>query len=574
MPIRVRYNNDADQDCIIRPTPFIQITENVLKNKEGNFGITYNITLTGTLISDHGIPYALDPATNQPVEFFEPSHVPPLFIGPYGLFDKVPVSSRAKPFRQKVTKPASAMLSKQRALRALFARDGQRIELTDIFDDSGATIICYPRVVSIDFTEGSYVTTCQYTIQLEADFLLRDNAGDDSSSLVDLEGTFANTGELRKIDTTLSDLLDSSGTFFIEDYNEDWSLEADDTQGESIDNPRSYRISHSLSATGKTAYDFNGEIHKPAWQQARDFVLTRLSSNPNANYPNVAGQLGSGTLDLVASYGGFNHIRTEQINVSAGSYSVTENWVLSSGLSLENYSMSTSTSNSAPFISVSIDGTIKGLANIPPEQYGNPQITAVSGAYANALSKYNQVSNSGQFGITSDIYKRANNLVAVQLNSQPVSVSLATNQFTGDITYNVAFDNRPTNIISGAISETIQINDTYPGDIFAVIPVLGRRTGPVLQYIGGRTEYRRDISINLIMDYTKIPYGDDRRSLLLKKPSMVEPTASQISQLLNELSPKGEPGVRKYFLSPPTENWIPKEGSYSLNLTFTYELDK
>ena len=574
MPIRVRYNNDADQDCIIRPTPFIQITENVLKNKEGNFGITYNITLTGTLISDHGIPYALDPATNQPVEFFEPSHVPPLFIGPYGLFDKVPISSRAKPFRQKVTKPASAMLSKQRALRALFARDGQRVELTDIFDDSGATIICYPRVVSIDFTEGSYVTTCQYTIQLEADFLLRDNAGDDSSSLVDLEGTFANAGELRKIDTTLSELLDSSGTFFIEDYSEDWSLEADDTQGESIDNPRSYRISHSLSATGKTAYDFNGEIHKPAWQQARDFVLTRLSSNPNANYPNVAGQLGSGTLDLVASYGGFNHVRTEQINVSAGSYSVTENWVLSSGVSLENYSMSTSTSISAPFISVSIDGTIKGLASIPPEQYGNPQITAVSGAYANALSKYNQVSNSGQFGITSDIYKRANNLVAVQLNSQPVSVSLATNQFTGDITYNIAFDNRPTNIISGAISETIQINDTYPGDMFAVIPVLGRRTGPVLQYVGGRTEYRRDISINLIMDYTKIPYSDDRRSLLLKKPSMVEPTASQISQLLNELSPKGEPGVRKYFLSPPTENWIPKEGSYSLNLTFTYELDK
>jgi hypothetical protein len=574
MPIRVRYNNDADQDCIIRPTPFIQITENVLKNKEGNFGITYNITLTGTLISDHGIPYALDPATNQPVEFFEPSHVPPLFIGPYGLFDKVPVSSRAKPFRQKVTKPASAMLSKQRALRALFARDGQRIELTDIFDDSGATIICYPRVVSIDFTEGSYVTTCQYTIQLEADFLLRDNAGDDSSSLVDLEGTFANTGELRKIDTTLSELLNSSGTFFIEDYNEDWSLEADDTQGESVDNPRSYRISHSLSATGKTAYDFDGEIHKPAWQQARDFVLTRLSSNPNANYPNVAGQLGSGTLDLVASYGGFNHIRTEQINVSAGSYSVTENWVLSSGLSLENYSMSTSTSNSAPFISVSIDGTIKGLSSIRPEQYGDPQITAVSGAYANALSKYNQVSNSGQFGITSDIYKRANNLVAVQLNSQPISVSLATNQFTGDITYNAAFDNRPTNIISGAISETIQINDTYPGDIFAVIPVLGRKTGPILQYVGGRTEYRRDVSINLIMDYTKIPYGSNRQSLLLKKPSLVEPTASQIAQLLSELSPKNEPGVRKYFVSAPTENWNPKEGSYSFNITFTYELDK
>jgi hypothetical protein len=574
MPIRVRYNNDPTQDCIIRPTPFIQITENILKNKEGNFGITYGIVLTGTLISDHGIPYALNPATNQPFDFFDSSHEPPEFIGPYGLFDKVPISSRDKPFRQKIMKPASAMLSKQRALRALFASDGQRVELTDIFDDAGATIVCYPRVVSIDFTEGSYVTTCQYTITLEADLLLRENTGDDEDAFVDIEGTFANTGALRKADTTLAQLLDSSGTFFIEDYNEEWNLEADDAQGESVDNPRSYRISHNLSATGKTAYSFDGQIHKPAWEQAKNFVISRLSSNPNAAYPNVAGQLGSGTLNLVASYGGFNHIRTEQINVSAGSYSVTENWVLSSGVSLENYSMSTTASNSAPFISVSIDGTIKGLSNIPPSLYGDPQLTAVSGAYANALRKYNQVSNSGQFGLTSDIYKRANNLVAVQLNSQPTSLTLATNQFTGDITYNVGFDNRPTNIVSGAVSEVIQINDTYPGDVFAVIPVLGRKTGPILQYVGGRTEYRRDISINLIMDYTKVPYGDDRRSLLLKKPSMVEPTASQIAALLNELSPKNEPGVRKYFVSAPTESWSPKEGSYSFNISFTYELDK
>lgn len=574
MPIRVRYNNDPTQDCIIRPTPFIQITENILKNKEGNFGITYGIVLTGTLISDHGIPYALNPATNQPFDFFDSSHEPPEFIGPYGLFDKVPISSRDKPFRQKIMKPASAMLSKQRALRALFASDGQRVELTDIFDDAGATIVCYPRVVSIDFTEGSYVTTCQYTITLEADLLLRENTGDDEDAFVDIEGTFANTGALRKADTTLAQLLDSSGTFFIEDYNEEWNLEADDAQGESVDNPRSYRISHNLSATGKTAYSFDGQIHKPAWEQAKNFVISRLSSNPNAAYPNVAGQLGSGTLNLVASYGGFNHIRTEQINVSAGSYSVTENWVLSSGVSLENYSMSTTASNSAPFISVSIDGTIKGLSNIPPSLYGDPQLTAISGAYANALRKYNQVSNSGQFGLTSDIYKRANNLVAVQLNSQPTSLTLATNQFTGDITYNVGFDNRPTNIVSGAVSEVIQINDTYPGDVFAVIPVLGRKTGPILQYVGGRTEYRRDISINLIMDYTKVPYGDDRRSLLLKKPSMVEPTASQIAALLNELSPKNEPGVRKYFVSAPTESWSPKEGSYSFNISFTYELDK
>ncbi len=575
MPIRVRYTNDAAQDCTIRPTPFIQISENVLKNKEGTFGVTYSITLTGTLLADRGTPYALNPATNTPFGFFDAGHIPNNFIGPYGLFDDEPISSRTKPWRQQVeNKNASAMLSKQRALRGLFAQDGQRVELSDILDNAGATIVCYPRVISVDFTEGAYITTCEYTIVLEADYLLRENTGDDDQAFVDLEGTYANDGSLRATNTVLVDLLNSTGTFFIDDYGEDWNLEVDDAQGESVENPRSYRISHSLNATGKTVYDFDGDVSKPAWQQARDFVLSRLATNPSGSYPNVAGVIGSGTVHLVDSYGGFNHVRTEQINVANGTYSVTENWLLSSGTSTENYSMTTATSNSDPFINVSIDGAIKGLSKVAPDQLGDQQLTAISGAYANALQKYNSISNNGQFGMTSDVYHRANNLVAVQLNSQPVSINIGSNQYTGDISYNLAFNNRPTNIVSGVISESIQVNDTYPGDVFAVIPVLGRQTGPILQNIGGRTEYRRDIAINLVMDYTKIPYSGDRRSLILKKPSLVEPTASQIASLLQELSPQGEPGVRKYFISPPTESWTPKEGSYSFNIAFTYELDK
>ena len=153
-------------------------------------------------------------------------------------------------------------------------------------------------------------------------------------------------------------------------------------------------------------------------------------------------------------------------------------------------------------------------------------------------------------------------------------MTVGTNEYLGEITYSVQFDNRPTNIISGVLSENISINDTYPGDVFAVIPVLGRKTGPVLQYIGGRTEYTRDLAINLIMDYTKIPYGSGRNPLLLKKPSVIEPTATQIGNLIKELSPQGEPGIRKYFISPPSESWEPNTGSYSFNLTWTDELDK
>ena len=72
---------------------------------------------------------------------------------------------------------ATAILSKQRALRALFAQDGQRVEITDISEDLPA-VICYPRVTSVAFTEGTYLTRSDFTINLEADVLLhREVAG-------------------------------------------------------------------------------------------------------------------------------------------------------------------------------------------------------------------------------------------------------------------------------------------------------------------------------------------------------------------------------------------------------------
>ena len=95
-----------------------------------------------------------------------------------------------------------------------------------------------------------------------------------------------------------------------------------------------------------------------------------------------------------------------------------------------------------------------------------------------------------------------------------------------------------------------------------------------LAIIEPRTEYKRDVAVNLVMDYTKIPYGSGRDPLLLKKPSVVEPTASQIADVLKAVSPQFEPGVRKCFVTAPSESWSPKDGTYSFNVSWTYELDK
>lgn len=565
MAVRVYFNNDQNQPCTIRPSPLVSISTNILKNGAGeSFGITYTINLNGTLLADQGTPYAVkhDNVTRYP--FFPDGGSIPNSIGPYGTFD----SNRShfednRPPKQLMAtlESSQAIFAKQKALRALFTKDGQLLEITDFSTDLPA-ILCYPRVISISFDEGVYVDRCSYTITLEADTLLNQDYK------VDFDGTLVPNSSGVLINKTESELINNYNAAFINDYSEEWSIETDDTTGESLQTPRTYRVSHSVNATGKTHYTANGV--EAAWKQAKKFVQARLANNVSS-YPNIMGKIGSGTINLVESYGGFNHTRTEQVSESNGTYSVSENWLLASGSAYENYNMSISSSVDAPFVSVSIDGNIKGLTSISPSGFG---ISTSGTAYDNALNKYNNITNNGIFGLTSDIYKRADNAVAVQLNSQPRSISLGINEYIGEITYNLQFDNRPTNIISGVLAETISVNDTYPGDIFAVIPVIGRKTGPVLQYIGGRSEYRRDISINLTLDYTKVPYGNGRSTLLLQKPSVVEPIASQLATLIGELSPANEPGIRKYFVSPPSESWNPKEGTYSLNLSWTYELDK
>lgn len=572
MPVQIVHEGDTVQ---IVPAPLVSISTQILKNGAGEaFGVAYSITLTGTILDNKGSPFAVKPDGSL-YDFVDPGYSPTL-KGPYGAFPTGPITWSTQ---QKIPANANltAILSKQKSLRALFATDGQKFEITDPAGSEPA-IICYPRVLSVDFQEGIYVERADYTITLEADTLLTG----DPISYVNEEGSLIARADGIHSDKTENDLLVAMSGSFITDFSEDWSIEADEAQGESVGLPRSYRISHNINATGKTHYGPDGK--QKAWEQAKKFVQHRLGHNPSGNYPNIMGQIGSGTLNLVDMYRGFNHVRSENLSESAGSYSVSENWLIASGNAYENFNLSISSSTDNPFVNVSIDGNIKGLSEYSPSGFGgnDPNLlnggreptTPPSGAYDNALGKYHEISNTGQFGLTSDAYKRANNSVAVQLNSQPKSVSLGTNPYTGEVTYNLQFDNRPTNIISGVLSETISVDDTYPGDIFAVIPVLGRKTGPVLQYIGGRTEYRRDISINLVMDYTSVPYGSGRNSLLLKKPSVVEPTATQIGSLIKELSPAGEPGIRKYFVSPPSESWNPKEGSYNFNLSWTYEMDK
>jgi len=535
----------------LRPTPFISITQNPVKNKMGYMGSTYDITLNGTLVTTK--PEILKPG--YPKDSFDD----PIPTG-VNLVERMP-----------------ELLDKQNRIREYFARDGIFIEILDI-DGNIPRLGFWAKINSVNFEEGNLVDTCRYSINLTADYIIDKQRAVTNDARPSGYLVPDPTGARMSI----AELYHSSG--LIEDFNDTWSIEVDESNGRDIAGkfmPRFYRLSRNMTATGRDWYgvyyndDYQSQKRKKAWEHARDFIKSSLDPSGGTYGDTLDRVLTSGLLNIPSGFVGFNHLRTENIDKAAGTYSISDTYILapSSVKALETYNLSIQSGRDNPFIKVSVDGNIKGLS--PMEASGYLSSGVPSGTpFDYAHSHYFSISNSGQFGVGCDIYKRANNSVATKLNAQPNSISLGINQVNGELTYNLEFDNRPLNYFSGVLSESINVNDTYPGDVFAIIPVIGRATGPVLQYIGGRTEYKRDVNLEILIDYTDMGYNNDRSALMLTKPSLNEPIRSQLAKLVYDLSPASEPYIRKYFLNPPAETWSPKEGRYTLSLSWVYELDR
>ena len=91
MPVRVFYKNRELDPCTIRPTPLVTIDTNILKTGGGeSYGVSYAITLTGTLLADQGTPYAFKKLPDNPrYDFHIPLGMPTVYYcGPYNVFDR------------------------------------------------------------------------------------------------------------------------------------------------------------------------------------------------------------------------------------------------------------------------------------------------------------------------------------------------------------------------------------------------------------------------------------------------------------------------------------------------------
>lgn len=464
----------------IIPAPLVSIGRQFSTTRDGEkIGQSFRVSLQGTILSYKGSP-------SSSGTFWDASGYPD---------DEVLTHD------QKLR----AILRKQEALRELFATDGGLFEIQP-WDGSTSTK-CNPRIIAINFPEGIWTETCPYTVDMETDVIM---------------GPGLPSGEI-------------GFSPYISDAQETWALELDE-RGEDEANPFSFRVTHNVSAVGKRFYNDAGSLTKPAWEQARDWVLPRIGLDLNM-------ARGTGVFNLPDTYAsGFNHVRSQNVNELGGEFAVTESWVLAKDAAREDFTVQTVTSSTDGLTRVTINGQIEGL-EIRDGAYG-----VLSSKWASASGKYATIEPS--------LITRAQNYGGVSLNPVPNSKTIGRNPIGGTISYAVEYDTRPSNYIAGALSEDVQITDKNATDVIALIPVLGRTAGPVIQDIGTKTETIRTLNINAIVSgVNSVSYA----AWTAAKPV--------VSGLVAEV----RPSATQVFVTEDSENWNPKTGVYNKTISWTYQ---
>ena len=567
----VQYTNSSGAARKLIPAPMANISKQFTKNGAGDIiGSVYNITLTGIMLSFKGSP-SCDPSSLA--------------------ITWNPVTDDALSVAE--DKKLACILRKQEAIRELFAYSGDNYltdsdgvtgvgttagdgGLLEIQSSDGSSPLKFAaKVVDINFEgEGtnavSWNQVCRYTITLEADSIL----GPDGTAPV-IEDQF----NWNVSDSTESwEIAEDEG---LRGITRDGPEAIDPVTGETVDYSlitptKSFTVTHTVSAVGRNKYDPANPTELAtsgiAWQQARGHVeqILKYEECPVADLTRLQLNAG-GVLDLEPGYASRNHARTQQVDETTGSFSVTETFILSTSNATEEVECSLTTSSQDALTRVSLNGTITGLNSNCPTASG-------VNAFANASGIWTGISSNTILRVM------AANLGGVAdentLNIIPVNKTVGTNPNQGIITYSVEFDDRPAGCIPGALSETINIQDTVPGYLFATIPTIGRKRGPVLQWLGAAdSPYVRSLTLEVIVNpsgYADCDVDTIKKALITDKPSnrtTPDDMKSAIDKIIDAADPTDETGVEnnKVFYAAPQETWDYRAGRYSLNITWTYE---
>ena len=436
----------------------------------------------------------------------------------------------------------------------------------------------HPKITSFDvnFEGDNYVQRASYTIGLNLPTLIGSG--------------FETVGPE-------TDSLHSHG---IISYTDDFSLEFTDERvggqisladGTHIDMPSVYSVTHNVSAQGEP---LSG--HDPAYL-AQQFVSSKLG---------FSNEMGAVSGILNTSGVACNNFRTISINKTEGTCNATETFMINpSGKYKEDFELSANTSVEDPFTSIEINGTIQGYANV---NYPNPNPLGESFAgsdgdstpkFQNAITAWSGLRNAAGAvtteGISGLLYTRVNSFYQFQpphpaflgahsegdpsrkaintLNPTTLSTAVGYNITEGVITYAYSYNDRPIHVVPDALSETINITENEPTDIFASLQVLGRASGPLLQDMGTKGPRTREISIDAFLpigtgtNFTQNVDGTTQYTQLNNPSFLVAPTG--YDGLISGYEYSLTSTYASVFINGQSKTWQPKIGRFTFQKSWT-----
>lgn len=333
------------------------------------------------------------------------------------------------------------ILAGQAYIKNTFGLNRKALVITD--PSFNGSVTYYPDVLNISFDPGPWVKICRYTIKLRAPAPDDEQGGDK--------------------------LLNRS---------ESWSI---------TEQPNGVKaIQHNVNAVGISTLGTSGYLNAKAWASTKK---TTISSTGGIVWGQTDWTPGSGLVlsSLSATSGYWNYGYAENFNINENAWGFSENFIYyptTSGYrAREEYTVQVQEDGSAFGQSlITVNGTVFGFgATETPE----------SGTRLNNAKAYFDV-------IKPFLYQRAESYktTGTVVNPSPMTKTATYDYTNGTINYGWAFRTGYGPLVSGAVEESLEINDEGQADVFASIPVPGRAAGPVIQYMYTRSSPKRTVTYN------------------------------------------------------------------------------
>ena len=371
----------------------------------------------------------------------------------------------------------------------------------------------------------------------------------------------------------------------------------EEEEATTVDEPyKTFTLTHTLNAVGIKV--FGASATTTAWKSAQDWVKSRICKDvssvvvtginkassairPDTKFnplnmgekPEETEETEEPVIDLNVDFKAYNLVRTFSSDIAGGSYGVTETWLISEKTQAVTHEIDVNIENSqeAPAASVTVNGTIQGLENMPTSDLGEPISPS---KYANAQAALSTVLTNA-YGLANSVYTSTG--IVGTLRTIIINQTLGHNPVTGTITWSVTFDDLVV-AFPNAVREDINVtydNEFGTNKVVAILAILDKANGPIIQDIGTTQEKKVSLSIDLVMDKatrsrkpsSPAPVSDE--PVDPENPPPADP-ATVLEGMVDSYKPTATVTGSSVYQESRSETWNPKTGAFNLSVGWVY----